>query len=160
MRSNIFVCKPVALYYKKLFCRILSRLGIERDVFLLGVYSQNIISQNKTEYFILSKVAEVSTFTNSLVAESLKCSRKRFSDKTLLPCGNHFYVSVRLRPKALCCRVVRPSARPYINKYLFRIRSGVGGQGQLDFYLPGGQAGVKTNLNKTVGGPGNYYFFQ
>ena len=37
MRSNVFVCKPVALYYKKLFCRILSRLGIKRDVILFGV---------------------------------------------------------------------------------------------------------------------------
>ena len=66
--------------------------------------------------FILSKVAEVSTFTNinSLVAESLMCSRNRFSGKTLLPCGKHFYVSVRLRPKALCCRVVRPSVQPSV----------------------------------------------
>ena len=116
MRSNVFVCKSVALYYKKLFCHILSRFGIERDVILFGVQSHNIISQNKTEYFILSKVAEVSTFTNinNLVAESLLCSRKKFSGKTLLPCGNHFYVSVRLRPKALCCRVVRPSVRPSV----------------------------------------------
>ena len=79
------------------------------------------------------------------MAESLLCFRKKFSGKTLLQCGNHFYVSFRLRPKALCCRVVRPSVRPslspYINKYLFRIRSGVGGQGQFDFCLTGGQAG-------------------
>ena len=37
MRSNVFVCKPVAPYYKKLFYRIMSRLGIERDVILFGV---------------------------------------------------------------------------------------------------------------------------
>ena len=75
-----------------------------------------MLSQNKTEYFILSKVAEVSTFTNinSLVAETLMCSRNRFSGKTLLPCGKHFYVYARLRPKALCCRVVRPSVRPSV----------------------------------------------
>ena len=111
-RSNVFVCKPVALYHKKLFCRILSRFGIEWDVILIGVQSQ-IILQNRTEYFILSKVAEVSTYTdtNSLGAESLKCSGNRFSGKTLLPCGNHFYVSVRLRPEAICFRIVRPSER-------------------------------------------------
>ena len=34
---NVFVRKPVALYHKKLFCRILSRLGIEWDVILFGV---------------------------------------------------------------------------------------------------------------------------
>ena len=96
----------MALYHNKLFCRILSRLGIEWDVILFGVQS-HIISQNKTGYFRMSKVAEVctSTNTNSLVAESLKCSRNRDSGKTLLPCGNIFYVPVGHY-------VVRPSVRP------------------------------------------------
>ena len=95
----------MALYLNKLFCRILSRLGIEWDVILFGVQS-HIISQNKTGYFRLSKVAELctSTSTNSPVAESLKCSRNRDSGKTLLPCGNIFYVPVGHY-------VVRPSVR-------------------------------------------------
>ena len=78
------------------------------------------------------------------MAESLLCSRKKFSGKTLLPCGNHFYVSVRLRPKALCCRAVRP----YINKYLFMITSGVGGQDQQNFCLQGGQAGGQNKFEQ------------
>ena len=41
-----------------------------------------------------------------------------------------------------------------------RIRSGVGGQGQLDFSLPLGQVrGVKTNLNKKVGGSRQLFIF-
>ena len=136
-----------------------------------------MLSQNKTEYFILSKVAEVSTFTsiNSLVAETLMCSRNIFSGKTLLPCGNYFYVSVRLRPKALCCRVVRPSVRPSVRiltniylKFFFAFNAvasldnislragrwwgGGGGQGQLDSFCQEAGGGIKTILNKKVGG--------
>ena len=69
---------------------------------------------------------------------------------SLFACGRRHYV-VGLS--------ARPSVRPYINKYLFRIRSGVGVKANLIFVCQGGRRVVKTNLNKKVGGPGKLLFF-
>ena len=96
----------------------MSRLGIEWDAIVVGVQS-HIILQNKTVYFILSNVAEVSTFTDSysLVAKFEKCSRNRFSGKTLLPCGNHFlYLRSPVAGGIMLsgCLYVRPSVCPSV----------------------------------------------
>ena len=140
----------------------MSRLGIEWDAIVVGVQS-HIILQNKTVYFILSNVAEVSTFTDSysLVAKFEKCSRNRFSGKTLLPCGNHFYTYVRLRPEALCCRVVctsvhlsvlpsdRLSVRP---DYIFCEWEGSAGRGVI-------KANKKNQTGWAHGGGGGWQIF-
>ena len=133
-----------------MFCRILSRLGIERDVILFGVYSHNNISQNKTEYFILSKVAEVSTFIN-LIAwwQNLYCALEKGSVVKLC-----YHVEIIFMSLFACGRrhyVVGLSVRRSV-RILTHIYSGSGrGWGikaNLIFVCQGGRRGSKQIYTK------------
>ena len=107
----------------------------------------------------MSKVAEVSTFTNtnSLVAESLKCSRNRFSGKTL-PCGNNLLTNIFFFFFAFNA-VASPDN---ISLQAGRVRPEVGGGGvkaKLIFFARGAGGGQNKFEQKSRGSRQNIIIF-